>query len=156
MRLQFLIYAWAGFALLACQNRGTASFSKDMGTVKTGIDAVAVYYPAQNHRTWLRSGERSIVPGTEVYTINDKQTKEPIHYAVHVAGKPQHKLQLLAVVFKEKSGQKWFKGFVLDDCFVWDKTKDVDDSVKNGAQDVASDKKKGAVEVSIGQAICKI
>ena len=131
-----------------------------MGVTKSGVDAVAVYYANKETKKFKKSEKFFIAPNASVYTINDKTTNKPKLYPVKAKDKnnKEFSFKLVQVAFKNLDSEKWYRGFVLSDCFDWDASKNLDESTINSAVDSTDDVQgvKVPLQVQTSKNICKM
>lgn len=147
---------------VGCQKSASRSSLDALGTLKSGVDAVAVYYPHKAEKKFVKSEKRFIKPNAQVFTVDDEQTKAPRLHAVVARSKSGEtlKLKLVEVVFKNPNEKDWFYGLVLDKCFDWDNSKSLDIGVMKNANSISNDDSSSdttqSVKTSTSKNICKL
>jgi hypothetical protein len=136
------VISLTGAGLFACKP-GESSHTNDAGTLKSGVDAVSVYYMDTQKKLWVKSRTVNIAGGDQVFTINDKSGK-PLLHKVTMPNKPSVQLQLVEVAFRNPANPQWLRGFVLQNCFAWDASKNLSAATQNGATQVSTLDAKGA------------
>ena len=130
-----LIFVSVAMGVGACKPKTSANSSqtKDLGAVKKGNASVAVYYANEKRTGWEKSAKAAIVSGAVVYTIDDAKGKPKTFATKTPAGK---KVDLVEIAFQNPDHPSWYRGYVISDCFDWDKSKKISNDIKSSAKDI--------------------